>query len=86
MNIIEELYYGNIDEISRKSKAMLNQNPKENELYELIKSFLNENQKDIFEQYIQLYGEKLDNFACEKYVNGFKTGLLIGIESSKLEF
>ena len=86
MTILENLYYGNIDELSRKSNVFLKDVNNEILCYDKLMAILNEEQKQLFEEYIQAYENKMDNFACEKYVNGFKTGFLIALESTKIKF
>ena len=86
MNILKELYYGNIAEISRNVKFNTKKLNKEEKLYNKLKENLSPEDLKLFKEYLVLYDERLDKFAEEKYINGFKTGLLIGVECGKLKF
>lgn len=86
MNILKELYYGNIAEISRTVKFNTKKLNKEEKLYNKLKENLSPEDLKLFKEYLVLYDERLDKFAEEKYINGFKTGLLIGVECGKLKF
>lgn len=86
MNILKELYYGNIAEISRTVKFNTKKLNKEEKLYNKLKENLSPEDLKLFKEYLELYDERLDKFAEEKYINGFKTGLLIGVECGKLKF
>lgn len=86
MNRLKELYYGNIAEISRTVKFNTKKLNKEEKLYNKLKENLSPEDLKLFKEYLVLYDERLDKFAEEKYINGFKTGLLIGVEYGKLKF
>ena len=86
MNILKELYYGNIAEISRTVKFNTKKLNKEEKLYNKLKENLSPEDLKLFKEYLELYDERLDKFTEEKYINGFKTGLLIGVECGKLKF
>ena len=86
MNILKELYYGNIAEISRTVKFNTKKLNKEEKLYNKLKENLSPEDLKLFKEYLELYDERLDKFAEEKYINGFKTGLLIGVKCGKLKF
>lgn len=86
MNILKEFYYGNIAEISRTVKFNTKKLNKEEKLYNKLKENLSPEDLKLFKEYLVLYDERLDKFAEEKYINGFKTGLLIGVECGKLKF
>ena len=86
MNRLKELYYGNIAEISRTVKFNTKKLNKEEKLYNKLKENLSPEDLKLFKEYLELYDERLDKFAEEKYINGFKTGLLIGVECGKLKF
>ena len=82
MNILKQLYYGNIAEIHRK---LPNKNKDlELKLYEELKDKLKEEQLKLFIKYIDIYGKRMDKALEDKYIQGFKTGLLIGMETKKL--
>ena len=80
MNILRELYYGQIAEVNEKMNIDEKKLKQETKCYDRLKAELNEEQNEVLEEFIDLYGERLNNFAEDKYINGFKTGLLIAIE------
>lgn len=85
MNIIEELFYGNISAADmRKSKKYKKACEKELEVYHKLKETLNDEQKQILENLLNLNSDSAA--ICEKdfFAYGFKVGLHIGIESNKL--
>ena len=86
MNILQELYYGNIGEVNRKRNPKFTPNiNKELALYNDICKLLNKEQREIFEKFLDLCGENHGNELEDTYIQGFKTGLLLAIESSKIE-
>ncbi|MBQ7307277.1 MAG: hypothetical protein IJW82_02005 [Clostridia bacterium] len=80
MNILRKLYYGQIDEVSKPANRNKRKEKRELFCYDKLKAELTEEQNNIFEEFINLYGERLNTFAEDKYINGFKMGLLIAIE------
>lgn len=86
MKILKELYYGNISEISRKTKTRdIEKEKREDFLYDTLKKTLDIPQNiKLLEEFINLYGDRLEERNIEAYINGFKTGLLIGIECSDI--
>ena len=85
MNIIEELFYGNISVADmRKSKKYKQACEKELEVYHKLKETLREEQDKLLEELLNLNSDS--GAICEKdfFAYGFKVGLQIGIESSKL--
>jgi len=86
MKILEELFYGNIDETARNmSENFKKNNKKEVELINEIMELLPEKEKPKFEKLLVMID---DNYAYElkdKYIQGVKTGILIGVESSQIE-
>ena len=86
MKILEELFYGNVDEISRRIDANLKaKRKKEIELSNEIMNLLPEKERPKFERLMIMID---DNYAYElkdKYIQGVKTGILIGVESSQIE-
>ena len=86
MKILEELFYGNVDESTRKIGAYLkNKRKKEFELSNEIMELLPEKERPKFEKLLVMID---DNYAYElkdKYIQGVKTGILIGVESSQIE-
>ena len=86
MNILKELYYGNINELDRKTRPMPNPlTDKELLTYQKLKDTLSKEDFELFSQYIDLFQKRVDKDLEEKYIQGFKTGLQIGIESSKIK-
>ena len=86
MNILKELYYGNIAEISRTVKFNTKKLNKEEKLYNKLKENLSPEDLKLFKEYLELYDERVDKFAEENYIDGFKIGLWIGVECGKLKF
>jgi len=86
MKILEELFYGNLDESTRKMGEYLkNKREKEVELIDEIMALLPEKERPKFEKLMIMID---DNYAYElkdKYIQGVKTGILIGVESSQIE-
>ena len=85
MNIIEELFYGNISAADmRKSKKYKKACEKELEFYHKLKAILNDEQNQLLEELLNLNSDS--GAICEKdfFIYGFKVGLHIGIESNKL--
>ncbi len=78
MKILDELYNGNVCEIHRKIPQ--NKSKIEFELYEQLKNKLDKDQLSLFLNYCDIVGERCDLAMQDKYIQGFKTGLLIGIE------
>lgn len=84
MNIIEELFYGNISVADmKKSKKYKKTCEKELEVYHKLKATLNKEQ-DKLEELLEANSNSAE--ICEKnfFAYGFKVGLQIGIESNKL--
>ena len=50
-----------------------------------LKDTLSKEDFKLFSQYIDLFQKRVDKDLEEKYIQGFKTGLQIGIESSKIK-
>ena len=84
MKILEELYYGNIAEISRKLKK--GDREKEGKLYDEIKELLPAEKQEVIDDFIDELLGYYDNQLMDKYIQGFKTGVLIGIEVATIEF
>jgi len=86
MKILEELFYGNVDETSRKIDTTLKvKRKKEVELINELMALLPEKERPKFERLMIMID---DNYAYElkdKYIQGVKTGILIGVESSQIE-
>jgi len=86
MNILRELYNGNIEEISRRIHPK-NDTRTDKELltYNELKSKLTPELDELFERLMDLIVDRYGLALEDKYIQGFKTGVLIGIECSKLE-
>ena len=86
MNILRELYNGNIEEISRRIHPK-NDTRTDKELltYNELKSKLTPELDELFERLMDLIVDRYGFALEDKYIQGFKTGVLIGIECSKLE-
>ena len=83
MKILEELYYGNIAEISRKLKKW--DREKEGKLYDEIKELLPEEKKEVIDEFIDELLNFYDEQLIDKYIQGFKTGTLIGLEIANID-
>ncbi len=86
MNILKELYYGKISEIDRRMRPI--PDPKTNKellAYEELKNKLSNEDFELFTKFFDLYQTRIDKELEEKYIQGFKTGLQIGVESSKIK-
>lgn len=84
MNIIEELFYGNISAADmRKSKKYKKACEKELEIYHKLKPTLTKEQDKLLEELLEANSNSAE--ICEKnfFTYGFKVGLQIGIESNK---
>jgi len=86
MNILRELYNGNIEEISRRIHPK-NDTRTDKELltYNELKGKLTPELDELFERLMDLIVDRYGLALEDKYIQGFKTGVLIGIECSKLE-
>ena len=58
---------------------------KEYKLYNKLYETLTQEQKELFDAFIDLYTLNQCEFAENKYIRGFKTGLLLGIECTNLK-
>ena len=86
MNIIDEIFYGNISGADCKTTNEYKKScAKELKLYEEIKQKLNKKDMELVEELLKLYGDSTSISEKNFYKYGFKTGLLIGIECSKFD-
>jgi uncharacterized protein YecA (UPF0149 family) len=85
MDIIKELFYGNVNESDRIIRPISKSEDKESELYDKLKSTLSDDENELFENFLTLYGDRIGDEAEDKYCQGFKTGVLVGIECSNLK-
>ena len=81
-NIIKEFFYGNIREYYKELKCK-NLLIKETDIYNKLINTLSLEQKHLFDEYIKIQDIFTTKYTEEKYSNGFKIGLLIGIETNK---
>ena len=85
MNIIEELYYGNINVAEiRKNKEHKKACEKELEVYHKLKNTLKKEQVKLLEEFLEANSNSTEIYDKEIFAYGFKVGLQIGIESNKL--
>ena len=85
MNIIEELFYGNISAADmKKSKKYKKACEKELEVYHKLKATLNDEQNQLLENLLNLNSDSVAISEKDFFAYGFKIGLHIGTESSKL--
>ena len=84
-SIIKELYCGNIDELEKDFDKSCSADDKEGKLFDKLKEMINKEQFGIFCEFIELYTTRFDNIIERKYVRGFKTGLLIGMECANFK-
>ena len=86
MKILEELFYGNLDESTRKIGAYLkNKRKKEFELSNEIMDLLPEKERPKFEKLLVMIDDNYAQELKDKYIQGVKTGILKGVESSQIE-
>lgn len=84
MDIIEEIFYGNIDGVSAKSSQEYKKAcEKELKLYDELKAKLPTDTQELFESFIKATQDSSTILEKERYVLGFKTGVLLGVESNK---
>lgn len=87
MNILENLYYGNLCEYDRKIPPQIRPlQDKIANLYEEIKEKLSKEDFTLFEKFLDSYDDLQEKSIIDKYVRGFKTGLLIGLEAFNITF
>ena len=86
MKILEELFYGNVDETSRWIDAILKaKRKKEVELINELMNLLPEKERPKFEKLMIMIDDNYFDELKDKYIQGVKTGVLIGVESSQIE-
>lgn len=83
MEILKELYYGNISEFSRRKSREVDK--KEIELLDKIEKYLPEDQRKIIDELIDVIILGFDDDLADKYIQGFKTGILIGLEINSIK-
>lgn len=83
--IIKEIYNGNINEIEFADAYNQQNYDKEYKLYNKFYGTLTQEQKELFAAFLDLYTLNQCEFTENKYIRGFKTGLLLGIECANLK-
>lgn len=83
-SILHRFYMGEVNELERTCEKPL-AGDREMQLYEELKKELTGEQFGKLNDFINLYGSRYDGLLEDKYLQGFKTGLLMGIEASKLK-
>ena len=83
MEILKELYYGNISEFSRRKSREIDK--KEIALLDTIQECFSEEQRKIVDELIETIILGFDDDLADKYVQGLKTGVLIGLELNSIE-
>lgn len=87
MDIYSKLYHGQINENERQCrKPVTPQSDEEYQVYEKLKKQLTEEQFELLNKFIELYSLRYDDALEDKYIQGFKTGLFMGIETANLKF
>jgi hypothetical protein len=82
--IIREIYYGNLSNTCikmPKSKEYRKIEKKEYELYDKLKAVIPEEFQSLFDEFVEVFGDKHDLIAQNFYVRGFKIGLRLGVET-----
>ena len=86
MNTLEKLYYGEIRGIEiETSKEYRKASERELKIYEKIKETFNENDLELFEDFLKHFQESESILQKDLFILGFKSGLLLGIECTKTE-
>ena len=76
-NILEDLYYGNISPCQRavrpgsKVKKLMQ---KQSDLESKLNDSFNEEQREIFEQYLSVSADLLDANCLDSFITGFRLG------------
>ena len=85
MNIFRELFYGNICECDKKRLATRDAQEKELKLYDKLKNKLNEEDKNLIDEFIDCCEDNHEKDYIGFYADGIITGLLIGLEVDKFD-
>lgn len=81
---IEKILSGDtLDEHIGQTKEYKRLSAKSLTLYEELYSSLTKKQKELFEQFYEVDGEMVAEMECAFYKEGFKLGLLLGMEASE---
>ena len=82
MRILEKLFLGKINGAEHKLNLNKEKQEKEYELYELLLSKLTAEDKHIVDKFAEACLDNMVAECTEQYILGFKTGLLICVESA----
>ena len=86
IDILEELYNGNIQEVFRQpSKKYIQFNNEEKIAYDNLTKSFNQKQNELLEIFIEKKQNTEEFLVKNAYKQGFKTGLLIGIECNNIK-
>ena len=86
IDILEELYNGNIQEVFRQpSKKYIQFNNEEKIAYDNLTKSFNQKQNELLEIFIEKKQNTEELLVKNAYKQGFKTGLLIGIECNNIK-
>ncbi len=87
LSIIEKIYNGYINETENVSAGKENElSEKEFGLYLKLIESLSAEQAQMLNEFIDLLCLRTNVSIEQKYIRGFKTGLLLGIECSDMKF
>jgi len=86
INMIEKLYLGFINEVNRTkfTKNDINKYGR-NDAYDKLKATLSQEQFILLDTYLEKIAMESSDIVKQSYIQGFKTGLLIGIETTNIE-
>lgn len=84
-NIFESLFCGDIAEISRVDKSRRHKQDKESVVYEKLMTTFSEEQKILFEQFIEAKSENEYRKEKDIYGRALKIGLKMGIEAGQYD-
>lgn len=86
MEILKELFFGNISEVNRVRKST-NQNMREKEgvLYDTIKNKLPKGDDKLLDDFLDILWARIEEDLIDKYIQGIKTGILIGLEVNNID-
>lgn len=82
-SIIDLIFDGEIDERNRIQKPIDLSKDEEYIAYEKLKATLSDEQKELFEKFVEAQAVKEEYTFKAIYSRGFKLGLLIGLEIAK---
>ncbi len=77
-NIIESMFYGEINEAERKLNVKLSQEWEK--VFEAFEKSLTEEQRELFDKYYIEDGAHIGEIERERYEQGFKTGFWLAMQ------